>query len=184
MTAPTKHDKAPASRQRGAVLFVSLIFLLALTMLGVMLARSQTTEERMAQNDANHDMAVESAGTALRFAENNIKAGNYTAGIQANGAGLYLLDATVGSIYTPTLWSNAAAVINYNGLALQSIPVQPQFIVEELPQPIYVPGVNMAACSTGVGGNGCPTAYQITAHASGGDQTGTVTLRSVYLTEN
>lgn len=185
MTAPTNHDMTPASRQRGAVLFISLIFLLALTLLGVMLARSQTTEERMAQNDANHDMAVESAGTALRFAESNIEAGNYTAGIQSNAAGLYQLSQTTGSIYTPTIWSNPLAVVSYGGAALASVSAPAEFIVEEIPQPVILPGSgNLAGGTGGIGSQQTATAYQITAHASGGDLTGTVTLRSIFLQEN
>lgn len=185
MTASTNHKITPASRQRGAVLFISLIFLLALTLLGVMMARSQTTEERMAQNDANHDMAVESAGTALRFAESNIAAGNYTAGIQSNGSGLYQMSQTAGSIYTSTIWNNAGAVVEYTGPALASVSAPAEFIVEELPYAVTLPGSgNLAGGSTGIGSQQTATAYQITAHASGGDLTGNATLRSIYLQEN
>lgn len=181
MIAPTAHARASASRQRGAVLFVSLIFLLVLTLLGVMLARTQTTEERMAQNDANHDLAVEAAGATLRFAEMNIAEGNYTAFSQ-DGAGLYTLDPTVGSVYTSSIWSNTAAILTYTGTALQSISASPQFIVEQLP-PVALPGTSLGASAQGIGANGSVQVFQITAHASGGDQTGNATLRSIYMTE-
>lgn len=181
MSALSQHERAPASRQRGAVLFISLIFLLALTLLGVMLARSQTTEERMAQNDANHDMAVEAAGAALRFAEMNIATGTYTG--FGSTQGLYQLNQTTGSIYTSAIWSNPGAVITYNGAALASVPTPPELIVEQLP-PVAVGGESMGSCNQGIGGNGCASVYQITAHATGGDQTGNATLRSIYMTEN
>jgi len=182
MTAPSHKSKAFAARQRGAVLFVSLIFLLALTLLGVMMARSQTTEERMAQNDANHDMAIEAAGTALRYAEMNIATGTYS-DFEGNTAGLYQLDPANGSVYTSAIWNTPAAIITYNGSALASVPTQPQLIVEQLP-PVEVKGDSLGACAQGVGGNGCAQVFQITAHASGGDQTGQATLRSIYMTEN
>lgn len=177
MTAPTSNAAASASRQRGAVLFVSLIFLLVLTLLGVMLARSQTTEERMAQNDANHALAVEAAGAALRFAENNIATATYTNFAQ-DGAGLYQLDPAAGSVYTSSIWSNTAAILTYTGTALTSVPTAPQFLVEQL-QSVALPGTPLGGC-TGYSGNGCVSVYQITAHATGGDQTGNATLRSIY----
>jgi len=178
MTAQPNHARASLPRQRGAVLFVSLIFLLALTLLGVVLARTQTTEERLSQNDANHDIAIEAAGATLRFAEMNISQGNYTAFAQ-NTAGLYLLDPTSGSAYTSSIWSTAADVLTYTGTALASVSAAPQFMVEQLPS-VAMPGTSLGACQQGYGGNGCVQVFQITAHASGGDQSGNATLRSIY----
>lgn len=179
MTAPTSKTTGSASRQRGAVLFISLIFLLVLTLLGVMLARSQTTEERMAQNDSNHDLAVEAAGAALRFAEDNLADANPAyADLAQDTGGLYQLDPTVGSIYTAALW-NTAAVMTYNGAALTpTVPTAPQFLIEELPQ-VALPGTPLGGC-TGYSGNGCVSVYQITARGSGGDLSGSATLRSIY----
>lgn len=180
MTAqPTPRACAP--RQRGAVLFVSLIFLLALTLLGVMLARSQTTEERLAQNDANHDIAVEAAGATLRFAEMNIAEGNYSAFAQ-NTAGLYQLDPSSGSVYSPSIWNTAADVLDYTGSTLQSVSATPQFIVEQLPD-VAKPGSSLGACGQGYSANGCTQIFQITAHSPGGDQSGNATLRSIYQVE-
>lgn len=178
MPAQPSQARAYASQQRGAVLFVSLIFLLVLTMLGVMLARSQTTEERLAQNDANRDLAIEAAGAALRFAEMNIAEGNYTAFSQNTG-GLYTLDPTVGSVYTTSTWTTTGAALTYTGSALTSVGTAPQFIVEQLPS-VAMPGTSLGACQQGYGANGCVQVFQITAHASGGDQTGNATLRSIY----
>jgi len=174
---PSPHIRTTAYRQRGAVLFVSLILLLVLTLLGVMLARTQTTEERMAANDANHDIALEAAGATLRFAEMNVSQGNYTAFSQ-NTAGLYTLDPTVGSVYTPAIWNTANDVLNYTGATLASVSAPPQFIVEQLPS-VALPGNSLGACQ-GYVANGCVQVFQITAHASGGDRSGNATLRSIY----
>src|SRR5579871_741626 len=78
---------APA-RQRGAVLFVSMILLVILTLIGVTAARMQTAEESMARNDHNHELALEYAEAALRNAEGFV--GKYNqADFASNGAGLY-----------------------------------------------------------------------------------------------
>ena len=173
---PASLTPAPASRQRGAVLFVSLIFLVVLTLLGVMLARTQTTEERMAQNDANHDLALESAGAALRFAEMSLSEGIYT-DFSQDSAGLYTLDPTVGSVYPSQInWSTASDVLT--GPTLTSVSAAPEFIVEQLPA-APIPGAPLGGC-TGYGGNGCVSVYQITSYSVGGNQTGSATLRSIY----
>lgn len=185
MTDQPLHATSAASRQRGAVLFVSLIFLLALTMLGVMLARAQTTEERLAQNDANHDIAIEAAGATLRYAEMEIASGVYS-NFAGDTAGLYTLDPTQGSVYTQAgasaLWSNPAAVLTYSGDTQVSTPTT--FIVEQLPQVGWgVPGASLGAAAQGYSGSGYVQLYQITAHSYGGDQTGNATLRSIYAQE-
>jgi type IV pilus assembly protein PilX len=178
MTPSSTHARATACRQRGAVLFVSLIFLLVLTLLGVMLARTQTTEERMAANDANRDIALEAAGATLRFAEMNISQGNYSAFSQ-NTAGLYTLDPAVGDVYSPAIWNSANGVLTYTGTPLASVSAAPEFIVEQLPS-VALPGNSLGACQQGYGANGCVQVFEITAHASGGDRSGNATLRSIY----
>jgi len=186
---PLRIESCSRRAQKGAVLFVSLIFLLILTLLGVMLARIQSSEERMAQNDSNHELAVEAAEAALRLAESNIKQGLYSqAQFTANAAGLYTLNPAVGSVYSPGYdWMAQAAAGNtiaYNGSALASVPAAnpPQFIIENLPA-VALPGANIGSCGSYSGGNGCTTVYQITTHATGGDATGNATLRSIYQQE-
>lgn len=178
MIAAAATPRSPRSRQRGVVLFVSLVFLLGLTLLGVLLARMQTAEERMAQNDAIHDIAVEAAGATLRFAEMNIAEGNYVI-FSNNTAGLYTLNPSVGSAYSPTIWNSAGAVLAYTGASLNAVSQPPEFMIEQLPG-VALPGSSLGACSQGYGANGCVQVYQITAHASGGDQSGNSTLRSIY----
>ncbi len=178
MSARTTPAKASAASQRGAVLFVSLIFLLVLTLIAVMLARTQTTEVRLAENDANHDMAIEAAGAALRFAEMNIAEGTYAAFSQDN-AGLYTLNPAAGSIYAGINWSSASQVLTYTGPTLASIPAAPKFFVEQMPS-VAMPGTSLGACQQGYGANGCVQIFAVTARATGGNQTATATLRSIY----
>jgi type IV pilus assembly protein PilX len=179
---PLRITPPRSSSQRGAVLFVSLIFLLILTLLGVMLARVQSSEERMAQNDSNHELAVEAAEAALRLAESNIRTAQYSAAqFAANAAGLYTLNPAVGSVYTPAFMAVAGNTIAYNGAALASVPTPPQFIIENLPS-VALPGSNIGSCG-GYGSNGCTTVFQITTHAYGGDSSANATLRSIYQQE-
>lgn len=59
----------PRGTQRGAVLVVSLIFLLVLTLLGVVSMQNTTLEERMARNVYDGERAFQTAEAALREAE-------------------------------------------------------------------------------------------------------------------
>ena len=182
MTAHKIRPDTSAARQQGAVLFVALIFLLVLTLLGVMLARMQTTEERMAQNDANHDIALEAAGAALRYAEMNLDEGNYV-NFSQNANGLYTLNPNQPGWYSQIDWqSPGTAVLPYGGPQLSSVASQPNFIVVQLPS-VAKPGASLGAVNQGYGANGSVQVFQITAVATGGDRTGTSTLRSIYETE-
>jgi len=184
------------AKQRGAVLFVSLIFLLILTLLGVMLARMQSSEERMAQNDSNHQLAVEAAEAALRYTEMNIKEGYYTPSMfLANAGGYYTLSLNNWvSVYAPgynwTQQATAGNTIPYApsvappagsapaGQSLTSVSSSPQIIIEGLPGTV-LPGEPISPC-TGYNTTQCTAVYQITVHATGGDQSASATLRSIY----
>jgi Tfp pilus assembly protein PilX len=171
-------------RQRGAVLFVALLLLLALTIVSVMLARTQMLEERMALNDNNQAAAVEAAEAALRSAEAGLLTGNYTTFSQ-NTAGLYdlvpaegsVLDPTHGSVYPVLDWSSASTnTIAYTGPALP-VAQAPRFIIEQLPA-VALPGTSIVQSGYG-SGTPTVTVYRVTAHSYGGDKSAQTTLQSI-----
>lgn len=59
-------------RQRGAILIVTLLFLVILTMLGVTAMNSTTMEERMAGNTRDAAIALQAAEAALRDARRDL----------------------------------------------------------------------------------------------------------------
>ena len=59
-------------RQRGAILIVSLLFLVILTLLGVTAMTGTTMEERMAGNTRDTGLALQAAEAALRDARRDI----------------------------------------------------------------------------------------------------------------
>jgi len=61
--------RARPRRERGAALIISLIILLAMTVIGVTAARTTTLQERMAGNLRQHSVAFEAAETTLRHGE-------------------------------------------------------------------------------------------------------------------
>ncbi|HWW19468.1 MAG TPA: PilX N-terminal domain-containing pilus assembly protein [Steroidobacteraceae bacterium] len=174
------------SRQRGMVMFIALILLLVLTLLGVALARMQTVEERLAQNDANHAMALQTAEAALQAAFDNDAAGVYT---DWSGAtpGVYSVSAELGGGTSTagyqTTWTPGVNSIAYagSGPALASAPAAatPAYVLEAL-APAAPQG-----CSIGGGGTGYPPVvifvHRITAHSQGGDGSASATVQTVHI---
>ncbi|MGE0350172.1 pilus assembly PilX family protein [Hydrogenophaga sp.] len=84
---------------QGFVLVTSLIFLIVLSLLGVMAMRGSLFEERMAANDREHAMAREFAELALRDAERDILGLHFdgTTYCASAGAGVCALRRPAGS---------------------------------------------------------------------------------------
>jgi type IV pilus assembly protein PilX len=59
----------PADRQRGAILIVSMLMLLVMTLIGVTAISTTTLEEKMAGNARQRQLAFQAADSALREAE-------------------------------------------------------------------------------------------------------------------
>lgn len=188
------HTSSPRSRQQGAVLYISLILLIILTILGVVAARLQTGEAVMARNDHNHQLALQSAEAALRDAEINLAIGNWSIPqFAANSNGLYVLSTEAeggvailpqpGSIADQINWNaNYPApnpnALTYTGAALSNAPASPiltQIVIENLPpvaragDPLCTPSNQTQSCAV----------YRVTAHAVGADASASATLQSI-----
>lgn len=66
-------------RQRGVTLVIAMMFMVALTLLGVGMIKATTSEEQMGRNFRDYDRAFAAAEAALRDAEIRIK-GSYSQG--------------------------------------------------------------------------------------------------------
>lgn len=77
-----------APGQRGAVLIISLIFLLLMTIIGVTSMQTTSMQERMAGNTRDMNFAFQAGELALRQAENNLN----TADFRTADLGAPLLD--------------------------------------------------------------------------------------------
>jgi type IV pilus assembly protein PilX len=181
------HHPALPHKQRGAILFVALVMLFILTLIGITAARLQTSEESMARNDQNHQLAIQSAEAALRSAESSIWNGLYTpADFASNANGLFELGTEVstgaGTSYADTIdWNNPGTTARtYTGPALSAVPTPAspaQVIIESLP-PVARAGEPL--CSASYGSSQACTVYRVTAHAQGGDSTASATLQSIF----
>ena len=164
------------SKQSGAVLFVSLIMLLIMTLLGISGMQTTILEEKMAGNFKDRNMSLQAGESALREAEEYLRATtvlpSFTGGTlghyQPTAAGAARWDDSV------TNWSDTANdVVAYTG-TLTDIATPPAYIIEELP-PVPESGGSLEA---GVAVEA--RYYRITTRAVGGTDTAVVMLQSTY----
>jgi type IV pilus assembly protein PilX len=129
----TSNTAGPA-KQHGAVLIVSLVFMLILTIVCGASMQSATLQERMAGNAKDVNVAFQSAEAALRAAEQQLD--GITVGPFNGSNGLYLSCADPSDSRTSCDkpdWSQSTSqgwmVLNN---AVPNVNRQPEYIIEEL----------------------------------------------------
>lgn len=179
--------------EKGAVLMVTLLILIVLTLLGTAGVKTTTLEEKMSGNYRDNNLAFQAAEAGLREAENfldlkvNAVDGDYTDyGTATSGLYKFVLGSSQARwdyITDNNLWDDASTTIEYGtsfgGLTSSALPVplakQPRYIIEET-----------ETCSNGDGSLSVgivptyPCYYRVTSRGVGGTNTSTVMLQSVY----
>ncbi len=167
--------------QRGAVLVISLIMLLLLTIIGVTAMRTVTIEERMAGNMRDRNLSVQAAESALRAGADWISGQASRPTPDSTGtAGVWTLGAA-GSLEDPSFdWT--AAGFEYGVLPgsatdsadLTGVIRDPRYVVEE--RYFFPDDSSPEALAKGVGWY----YYQVTGGGFGGsDNTRTVLQATV-----
>ena len=181
----------PAARQRGITLVITLMFMVALTLLGVGMIKATTSEERMGANSRDYDLAFAAAEAGLRDAEVRIQGvnnnpatplsftafGNSGALNSCSSTGL-CLGITTQPIYSNSSFpmdSSPSAVLNAQSPAtptgtpnIQGVTTQPRYYIELLQIP-------------NVGGTGTLLAYRITSKGYGRNTSTNVLLQEVVI---
>jgi len=165
----------PAIRQRGASLFVSLIFLAALSVLAVAAMNSTTLEERMARNERDESIAMAAAETAVRDAERDITGsgrvvGNIGFTCSCGNAGSIkglCLPATAyscaaGAANPSPIWTNGPLASTARAVALGTFTGDPGFAASKA-----------GGGTAKVGGVAQPPRYILEALDEGGSNSGT-----------
>jgi type IV pilus assembly protein PilX len=176
--------RARPLRERGVVLVFGLIFLIVLTIIGLTAMRAALTEEKMAGNSADYNLAFQAAEMALRDAEqdiwNNLLS---TSGFDvACPGGLCLPSNTTTPTWIAMDWygalpRNAASAASMVGNTLVR---QPRYIIELLPDVPPGPG-NSASVPSRPGAVGGGTAFRVTAVGWGGKDGTQVMVQSVFV---
>ncbi|OMG66871.1 pilus assembly protein PilX [Stutzerimonas balearica] len=160
-------------KQRGAVLLISLIMLLLLTILGTTAMRDTNLQERMAGNMRDHNLAFQAAEAGLRFAEQQVK-NNYP----------NLINDTLYPVDIPS------APVTFSAFT-GDVYAKPTYTITRLPHPGPLVMQNMI--NSGTAGGGSLEAgeslildfvlVRIEATGTGASPDSAVTLRSLYFVE-
>jgi len=164
---------------------IALMFLIVLTILGLVSVRSSTLHERMAGNDRDRAIAFEAAEATLRDAEVDILT-NLTPASPFDADctdGLCVPSAAATPQWRDVDWDDDSSRVYGDASGAGPYPLDvaqaPRYIVELLPD--LPPGagnsMNANARSSTSGG----TAYRITARGWGRRDTTQVLLQSVYV---
>jgi type IV pilus assembly protein PilX len=179
------HPFPELHREHGASLVIALMFLIVLTILGLVAVRSSTLQERMAGNDRDRATAFEAAEAALRDAEADILA-NITPGSPFDAActdGLCVPATIATPNWQQVAWDDDDSRVYGDGSGAVDYPVgvtqPPRYIIELLPDLPSGPGNGMSSNQRSSTSGG--TAYRITARGWGRRDTTQVMLQSVYV---
>lgn len=159
-----------SKQQNGAVLAVSLVILLLVTIIGVTATQVTGLEEKMSANMRDRNMAFQAAEAALRAGETFLTQATLPAFTAAGTNGLY----TQGSTSAPgpnANWNNFNTVAyNYDANLLATAP---RYFIQRLPN------VESGA-SLDAGTYDQNELYRVTAKGVGGTSSAVVVLQSVY----
>ncbi len=115
--------------QSGAILIVSLIMLLLLTLIGV--AGSQVTglEEKMANNSRDQNLSFQAAEAALRAAEVKVQSKDTTVEFDSNiENGLLAIDNPLPNYFDPSTWEDDASFSFDSGI--EEVATQPRYFIK------------------------------------------------------
>ena len=177
-----------AASQSGAVLIVSLIMLLLLTLIGVTAMQTTSLEEKMAGNLRDKNLAFQAAESALRAAEHNLNLSTVLPTFVLSGpsstpcppfssssgscAGFYSAYSTIptaAAILTDSFWTtNPVATSTVTTAMLGNGIAPPVYIIQKLPPPACL----VLPCNP-------PPVYRITVRATGGSTNTVVILQSI-----
>lgn len=172
--------------QHGAVLIISMIILLLLTILGVTSMRTTQLEERMAGNARDRHVAFEAAEAALVDAEQFVQTLVTKNPFDTDGSdGLYEDSGTIGKVEYYVDWSGGTPTKSFltanNITTSEGIATQPKYVIQLIPsdESIGADAVNLGnygdvAAKTGT------TLVRITARGTGSSDNSVVILQSVF----
>ena len=164
-TPPTQAMRS----QRGAILIISLVILLVMTIIGVAAMQSTVLEEKMAGSLRDKSIAFQAAEAALRDAETTISSGS--APTVGTAAGWYSWGNA--SRWRDMDWSDTGStgtVASYSGGTLDNVASDPTYIAEQMrPERSLDPTKPLQV-----------EYYRITAHGVGGSANAVAILQSYY----
>ena len=183
--------KSAIRRQRGLSLITALLFMVATLILGVSVMSVNVMQERMIGNTKDHDLAMQAAEAALRYAEVDVSTlastvvfrDDCTAGLCTPPSQRAAPSALPAHEVTGFNWGTDANVRRYGQQAADTVTLpgvasQPRYVIEKLGA--MGSAGNSVVIGFGAASNERGTAYRITARATGARNDTVVILQSIY----
>ncbi|MEX1668212.1 PilX N-terminal domain-containing pilus assembly protein [Zhongshania guokunii] len=162
--------------QHGAVLLISLVFMLILTAICASALQSTTLQERMAGNARDTNTAFQAAEAALRAGELVLQGASVGPFDGSNG--MYQQCSGTGQECTPPNWREPASTGWRTANAIDDTSSAPQFYIEELKQVDDAKAPLDAGTAVQI-----ITNYRVTARGFGLSDRAMVVLRTIYRRE-
>lgn len=163
--------------QRGVVLYVSLLLLLALTLTGLAVSRNITVDQRLAAAQRDRDLAFQAAEAALRDGEG--MSSDAAAGDPGTGTGYYSSNATI-------TWQSADWTDAGGDIALKTLPYRgsldpepahpPRFYIVRTVQTVTPTDTSIVAGES----LGASIVFEVVAKGWGTSASNAVVLESTY----
>lgn len=165
--------------ETGAVLVVSLVFLLLLTLIGLTGMQVTSLEEKMSGNMRDRNLAFQGAESALRAGEMYLTLPTVPAFSCANGLYSWNDVNCDGIREDAQIWDSSSdwsgiSKVTYSSGTLASISSAPAYIIEQMP------AVAEAGDSLEAGVAQDSQYYRVTARATGGTSDAVVLVQSLY----
>ncbi|HEX8979667.1 MAG TPA: PilX N-terminal domain-containing pilus assembly protein [Parasulfuritortus sp.] len=171
--------RTPISRQSGAVLVISLIFLVLITLIAISGMQGTIMQERIAGNTRDHMLAFQAAETALSQG-----AASLSASTLPSGTGYYMVpNSSPAATFVSSQdwlsfnWNANSATVATN--PVQNGPQAPQFVVERLTT--SAPSGGSQIQNIGFGPSQGHGYFRITARGVGSDVNTVVILQEIYV---
>ncbi|MCV6610880.1 MAG: PilX N-terminal domain-containing pilus assembly protein [Amphritea sp.] len=159
-----------SSRQQGAVLIVSLIILIVMTVIGLAGMEITSLEEKMAGNIRDRNIAFQAAESALISGEDYLESQVLLPSFTGSN-GLYQRDA---DLWESINWSDASKVVAVSTAGFGNLAERGAYYIEDV----------QAAASSDSLELGVPSDnrrfYRVTARAVGQTESAEVILQTVY----
>lgn len=170
-------------KNKGFILPVGLLILLIATMIVILTAGSNMTQDKIVSTSQDREIALQNAEKALRVAEKNIYTNlNGNSNYAADCSGGLCLVNTTNNVWTTIDWeSNTSNVFQLSGSdVIPNTAKQPKYIIEALD----TVSNNLGESSKIVSNHNLALAFRITTVAWGMNPNSKVMLQSMYVKNN
>ena len=163
-------------QQQGAVLVISLIILLVLTIIGIAGMRTTVLEGKMASNSFDQNTAFQAAEAALRDGEDTIGGLVTTASFDGTNGRLGSSDSDP-DWFDSTTWVSGSSIA-YSG-TLSDVKTQPRYIIKFIGQSANNTG-SLKTVGYGVHKTSTVNDFRVTARGTGKSDNSQVILQTYY----